>query len=397
MRKKIPVSMVIGLMMLAAVAAFNAAYVVIWNSFNDRLATLNAREATFLKLSEVAAYVDEYYAADYDPDAVLNGAAAGYIGSLPDGGSYYIPAEEARARDAADENGFTGIGIIGCQDRGHRGICVLGMYEGSTAGDSGIQAFDVITEVEGVRVAQLGYEGAMERIRGEEGTMVDLLVYRERTGETFRTSVRRCAVIVQRGFSYHLLQDHIGYILVDNFDRSTDSLFLEALNTLKGQGMQSLIVDLRLNPGGYMDVMTNMADPLMGEGTIYEEHHGNGEINIIVSNAEQLGLPVAVLISPYTVGAGEYFAAALQADGAAKLVGETTAGSGYVQSRIELSDGAVMVLTSAEYLTPRGASLEDTGVQPDVEVPMTAEERYTLYSSDEVEDPVLQAAVDLLR
>ena len=79
MKQKIPVSMLIGLVMLAAVAAFNVSYIVIWNAFNDRLTTLNAREAAFIKLSEIAAYVDEYYIKDYDPEGLLDGAAEGYI------------------------------------------------------------------------------------------------------------------------------------------------------------------------------------------------------------------------------------------------------------------------------------------------------------------------------
>ena len=117
MNRKIPVSMLIGLVMLAAVAAFNVSYVVIWNAFNDRLATLNAREAAFIKLSEIAAYVDEYYVEEYDPESLLDGAAEGYVRALPDESSYYISSDEVSVRESADENGFTGIGIIGCQNR----------------------------------------------------------------------------------------------------------------------------------------------------------------------------------------------------------------------------------------------------------------------------------------
>lgn len=396
MKQKIPVSMLIGLVMLAAVAAFNVSYIVIWNAFNDRLTTLNAREAAFIKLSEIAAYVDEYYIKDYDPEGLLDGAAEGYIGALPDASSYYISAGEVRTRDSADENGFTGIGIVGCQNRKYGGICVLDMYEGSTAAEFGIERFDVITKVDGEPVSSLSYENAMERIRGEEGTSVVLTVYRARTDETLTLHVRRGAVISERSFAHKMLSGHIGYIKVDNFDRGTDTLFLSALAELKDQGMQSLIIDLRMNPGGYMDVMTNMADPLMREGVIYSERHNGGELTQIQAGEDMLGLPIAVLINEYTAGAGEYYAAALQSGADATLVGAVTAGFGYAQSRIALSDGSAMVLSSTEYYTPDGTSVQETGVTPDRRVAMSVNELYDLLVLQKGEDLQLNAAVALL-
>ena len=396
MKKKIPVSMLIGLVMLAAVAAFNVSYIVIWNIFNERLTTLNAREAAFIKLSEIAAYVDEYYISDYDPECVLDGAAEGYIGALPDASSFYISEDEVQERRKAEENDLTGIGIVGCQNRRTGGICVLDMYEGSTAAEFGIERFDVIIEVDGEAVTYLGYEGAMERIRGEEGTSVELMVYRERTDETLSLHVRRGAVVSERPFSHKMLSGHVGYIDVDNFDSGTDTFFLSALAELKEKGMESLIVDVRMNPGGYMDVMTNMADPLMGEGVVYAERHKDDEITEVRSDEDTLGLPVVVLVDEYTSGAGEYFAAALQSSGSAIVVGTVTAGFGYEQSRIDLSDGSAIVLSSREYYTPEGISLQETGMTPDRNVPMSVEALYALLEEDEGEDLQLQAALTLL-
>lgn len=396
MKKKIPVSMLIGLVMLAAVAAFNVSYIVIWNAFNERLTTLNAREAAFIKLSEIAAYVDEYYINEYDPEDVLDGAAEGYIGALPDESSFYISADEVHERESAEDIDLTGIGIVGCQNREYGGICVLDMYEGSTAQEFGVERFDIITRVDGEEVVYLGYEGAMERIRGEEGTSVELAVYRERTDETLTLRVRRGAAISDRPFSHKMLSGHIGYIDINNFDVGTDTFFLSALAELKEKGMESLIIDVRMNPGGYMDVMTNMADPLMGEGVIYSERHSGEKITEIRSGEDTLGLPIVVLVDEYTSGAGEYFAAALQSSGSATLVGTATAGFGYAQSRIDLSDGSAMVLSSTEYYTPEGVSLQETGVTPDRNVPMSVHALYALLEEGEGEDLQLQAAVTLL-
>lgn len=396
MKRKIPISMLLALVMLAAVAAFNVSYIVIWNAFNDRLTTLNAREAAFIKLSEIAAYVDEYYIREYDPESLLDGAAEGYIGALPDSSSYYVSAEEADIRDKAEENGFTGIGIVGCRNREYGGISVLDMYEGSTAAEFGVERFDVITAVDGKSVASIGYENAMERIRGEEGTSVKLTLYRERTGETLTLHVRRGAVISEHTLDHQILDGQIGYIAIDNFDAGTDTLFLAALSDLKNAGITSLILDVRMNPGGYMDVMTNMADPLMPEGVIYAQQHSSGEMTEVYSDEESLDLPIVVLIDEYTSGVGEYFAAALQISGSATLVGTTTAGFGYAQSRLDLSDGSVMVLSSLEYYTPEGVSLQEVGVSPDVKVSMNLDARYALLEEGKGEDLPLREAVAML-
>ena len=395
MKKKIPVSMLIGLVMLAAVAAFNVSYITIWNAFNDRLTTLNAREAAFIKLSEIAAYVDEFYISEHDSEALLDGAADGYIGALPDESSYYITAEEVQREE--EETDFTGIGIIGCQNRQYGGICVLDMYEGSTAAEFGIQLLDVITEVDGEPVSSISYEAAMKRISGEEGTSVRLTVYRERTDETLYFSVRRGAVIHERPFSHRMLEGQIGYIDVDNFDTGTDLLFLDALKELQDQGMTGLIIDVRMNPGGYMDVMTNMADPLMPEGIIYSQRHNGSEMTDVTSKEDALDIPIVLLVNEYTSGAGEYFAAALQSSGCATVLGSTTAGFGYAQSRIDLSDGSAIVLSAIEYYTPDGVSLQETGVTPDRKVIMSTEALYDLLANGKGEDLQLSAAIDLLK
>ena len=193
-----------------------------------------------------------------------------------------------------------------------------------------------------------------------------------------------------------MLSNHIGYIDVDNFDRGTDTLFLAALAELKERGMQSLIIDLRMNPGGYMDVMTNMADPLMRKSVIYSQRHSGGEVTEVQASEDALGLPIVVLVNEYTVGAGEYFAAALQSSGDAKLVGAVTAGFGYAQSRIGLSDGSAMVLSSIEYYTPDGTSVQKMGVTPDRKVAMSVRELYDLLVLQKGEDLQLNAAIELL-
>ncbi|MBE6936195.1 MAG: S41 family peptidase [Ruminococcaceae bacterium] len=397
MKNKIPISMLVGLLFLVAITAFNISYVLIWNTFNNRLTSLNAREAAFLKLSEIAAYVDEFYINEYDAEDLLNGAADGYVTALPDESSHYLSSEARQRQEMADELGFTGIGIIGCQSRTYGGITVLDMYEGSTAEEFGIQRLDVITDVNGTSVTKLSYEGAMEAMRGEEGTDVTLTVYRPRTDETLTMDVRRGAVIPDRLFESRMLEDGIGYILVDNFDNGTDTLFLEALTTLEDQGMERLIIDLRFNPGGYMDVMTNMIDPLLEDGTVYSARHSGGELTQVSATEGSLGIPTVLLVNEYTVSAGEYFAAALQYHGAARVVGTETAGFGLAQSLVDLSDGSAMILSTLEYYTPAGESLQEVGVTPDHKVLMSQEQLYALLETKNGEDLQLNAALEMIR
>ena len=152
--------------------------------------------------------------------------------------------------------------------------------------------------------------------------------------------------------------------------------------------------DVRNNPGGLLNVLVNVLDPLLPEGIIIREENKSGKAITHYSDANELNLPMAVLTNEYSISAAEFFAAALQESGKATVVGEATTGKGLAQSQIPLSDGSGIILSVSKYYTGRGASLEDShGIKPDKTVELTAEEKKKFYLLSEKEDRQLQAAI----
>ena len=164
-------------------------------------------------------------------------------------------------------------------------------------------------------------------------------------------------------------EDQIGYIRVSEFDTVTYDQFKEALDDLENQGMQGLVVDLRNNPGGSLDTVTNMLRLLLPEGTIVSTKDKNGKTDeITCDGTHEFKKPMAVLVNQYSASASEIFSGAVQDYGTAKIVGVTTYGKGVVQQLMDLGDGTCLKVTIAEYYTPNGRSINGKGVEPDVKV-----------------------------
>jgi carboxyl-terminal processing protease len=398
MKKKVNVGFMAGVLVLAVILTFNVTYVLVWHSFSDRIQNLSAREASFSKISEICAYIDEFFIGEYDEKKLLEGISDGYVGALGDFSSYYLTKEEAQALLSGADSGYTGIGIISSYDQDNAGIRILQMPEGSSAQEHGLEVLDCIVAVDGMPVNTVGYESALEMIRGEEGTEVALTVYRQITGERFNVIVRRGAVVTQQAIACRMLDDVTGYIRLDNFDEGVDAAFSAAYADLRNQGMERLVLDLRMNPGGYMEQVCAIADQFLEKGQIiYKErdYSGNVVVHYAAEGAETID--IAVLINEFTAGGAEYFAAALAENGRAKVVGSVSAGVGYAQSSIELSDGSVLVLSTTEYLTAKGNSLQGTGYAPDVEQVMDIDELYEVLTLTDPADRQLDAACAALK
>ena len=203
-------------------------------------------------------------------------------------------------------------------------------------------------------------------IKGEKGTDVKITVLRD--GEELELTATRDTIEVKT-VSYEMKENQIGYIRVSEFDTVTYDQFKEALDDLENQGMQGLVVDLRNNPGGSLDTVTNMLRLLLPEGTIVSTKDKNGKTDeITCDGTHEFKKPMAVLVNQYSASASEIFSGAVQDYGTAKIVGVTTYGKGVVQQLMDLGDGTCLKVTIAEYYTPNGRSINGKGVEPDVEV-----------------------------
>lgn len=398
MKKKVSVGFLIGAIVLAVLLTFNLTYVIVWHSFSGRINNLAIRELTYSKLTEIGTYVDEFFIGKADDQKKTDGICEGYVKSLSDLSSYYLSKDEVQSRRSAQDNGYTSIGIISCYDERNAGIQILHMFEGSTAAEKGLAVLDSIVAVDGMSVAAVGYESALEMLRGEEGTEVAVTVLREATGERFSVILRRGAVVTDPVLDQSMLDEQIGYIAIPNFVEGTGRLFGEVYQSMRDEGMQKLILDLRFNPGGYMDEMAAIADMFLLEGeTIYQERDYADVCNSISAHGGAEQIPIIVLIDRYTSGGAEFFAAALAENGRATLVGGRTAGMGYAQSSIDLSDGSQLILSTSEYLTSQGKSLQGTGLSPDVEAELDITAIYALLTQEDAQDDQLEVAKGLLK
>ena len=269
---------------------------------------------------------------------------------------------------------------------------VYKVFKDSPAEKAGIQVKDIIVEADLERDFE-DIDQLVSIVRGEEGTTVDIVVLRD--GKEIPMTVER-RIIDMETVSYKMLENNIGYIQLTEFDTISVDQFNNALDALESQGMTSLILDLRDNPGGDYDTVVAMADRVLPEGKITTVVDKQGTEQTEYSDEEhQISIPMVVLINENSASASELFTGAIKDYGIATIVGETSYGKGIVQSIFRLEDGSGMKFTTEEYLTPNGNHINGVGVVPDIEVSIP-EEAYDDGELTEDEDTQLQKAIEVL-
>lgn len=325
-------------------------------------------DSTKTKLELLEQLVDESYSGDIDMDDLQEGLYRGYIDGLGDKYSVYYDEDETKALMQSTSGEFGGIGALFSQDKDTKVITFLKVYEGSGAEEAGFKVDDILYKVDGKDISGEDLSEVVSKIRGDEGTTVELTVLRGDDGEEYTATVTR--KIVQTDTVYHeMKEDKIGYIQVTEFDDVTTDQYKEALEDLENQGMKGLVVDLRNNPGGNVDTVTDMLDLMLPEGTTLSIKDKQGKESVYESDDEhQFTKPLVVLVNENSASASEIFSGAIQTFGTGEVVGTTTYGKGVVQQIFDLKDGTSVKLTIAEYLIAGQFGINGKGVTPDVEV-----------------------------
>lgn len=345
-------------------------------------------------LIELEKYVDDNYYKAADKEAAMNGALKGYVEGLEDPYSSYLTADEYNSWKTMESGTMVGIGVTVQFDE-ESGLYVAEVKEGYPAYESGIKEGDIITEVEGESIPEMGYEEAVSRIKGEEGTSVNLTIKRD-DNEDMKFSVLRSEIVVNT-VSGKMLDEDIAYIRISAFRENTDEQFKEIFDELIDDGAKGIVFDLRNNGGGMLVSLKAILDPLLPEGTIATAKYGNGEVRTIVeSDKNEINLPMAVLVNGNTASAAELFAASLSDFDKAFLVGETTYGKGVMQDTREVAGGAV-TLTVATYQTVRGECYHGIGITPDYEVSLSEDFVLDYENPDEKGDSQLKTAIENLK
>lgn len=345
------------------------------------------------KLEELKGLIDEIYLheEEVDEEALTEGIYQGYIAALNDPYSAYYTAEETKEMMESTSGEYSGIGALMSQNRETGVITIANVYENSPAAEAGMKNEDILYKVEGEEVTGVDLSEVVTRVKGEEGTEVKMTLLRGADRQEIEiTAVRR--KLQTQTVSYEMKEGQIGYIRVSEFDEVTLEQFREAKAALESQGMASMLIDLRGNPGGNLSTVCDMLREILPEGLIvYTEERDGERTEYKCDGKTPWEKPLAVLINGASASASEIFAGAVQDYGIGQLVGTTTYGKGVVQQLFPMTDGTMVKLTIAEYFTPKGRNIDGTGIVPDVEI------EYVYDETNPEADNQMEKALELLR
>lgn len=360
-----------------------------------RLPFLGGEEAvsqeTKEKLSGIQALIQKEYIGEVDEDALQTGICQGYVGALGDPYSAYYDEEQTSALMETTQGEYGGIGVVLTQNLDTGITTASSVYEDSPAMKAGMKDGDIIYQVEGRDVSGMDLEEISGNIKGEKGTTVEITVLRGEDREEVTLTITRDTIQAET-VKTRMLEDEIGYLAISEFDSVTLEQYKEGLAELKAQGMEGLIVDLRGNPGGNLDTVCEILDLMLPEGLIvYTEDKDGNRQEFTSDEAQEVQVPLAVLVDGNSASASEIYAGAIQDYGIGQIVGTKTYGKGVVQTIYDLKDGTSLKLTVAEYFTPNGRNIDGEGITPDVEVAYQRDE------NDPEADNQLDRAVEALQ
>ena len=363
---------------------------------SGRVGRVGEQLSRYARLEAIRSTLVEDYYQEVDEDALIEGAIRGMMDALEDPYTFYYTPDELQRRDAQSEGVYSGLGVL-VQNNADGEIEIIRMYEGGPADVAGVLAGDRIVAVDGISVSGGSVEAlsdAVGRMRGEDGSAVELRVRRE--DELLDLTLIRGDVHVSNVNSA-VLEGDVCYIEICQFSGDDVNGFRAAIAELQAANVRGLIVDLRNNPGGLLTHVVEIADLLLPEGEVVHIENRAGERVSYSSDAEYWDVPLVVLINGMSASASEILAAAVQDFDRGALVGTRSYGKGIVQSLLVFeSDGAGMQYTSATYYTPSGRCIHGTGVSPDI-VMEAPEGYYNLTGVPDPENDVqLKAALEQL-
>ena len=322
---------------------------------------------------------------------LLYGAIRGVVGSLKDPHTVFLPPQDAKKFNEDISGSFGGVGMeIGKRDGR---LVVIAPLKNTPAESAGLLAGDYIIKVDGTFTDTLDVEEAVNIIRGPKGTAVTLLIAREGWIEPREFSIVRGTITIPT-LDLEMLEGGVAHLQLYNFNEKVPKLFFAALQDAERQGMQRLILDLRNNPGGFLEVAVHLAGWWLPEGklVVSEEFRDGNEGEKFLSQGPSAlkDFPTVVLINGGSASASEILAGALHDQMGIKLIGQKTFGKGTVQTLHQLTDGSNIKITIANWVLPSGTVIEGNGIAPDVEVKITAEQ------IEAEKDPQLEKAIELV-
>lgn len=327
------------------------------------------------KVTTINHIINENGLYDVSEEVLADYAAAGLALAIDDKYTNYYSKEQFQNFMDNVVNGSYVIGVVVSVDEENR-IFVQSVMEESAAEKAGVKDGDIILEVNSVKYSGEELEKAVSVMRGDEleekeGSKLQLRIKREEEEKNI-TVIRE--KLAYSSVKSKMVDDNVGYLRILSFNsaseeedsKDTYDEFIEKLDNLKDSGMNRLILDLRNNPGGSLDVVKKIADELLPEGVITYTENKYGERVEYFSDKEELNMPMVVLVNENSASASEVLTGALKDYNKAKIVGTKTFGKGVVQSVIPFEDGSGLSITTSKYFTPNGVCIHDIGIEPDI-------------------------------
>lgn len=368
------------------------------NSSNDNSLMSDENQKHMATMDAMKKLIDENYLFDYDESALYDGSLKGMFESLDDPYTSFYTKEEFDKLMEGVSGKYAGIGVVvQASEEGY--IKAISVFDNSPAKEAGIKAGDYISKVNDKSYTANELEKAVNEIKGDVGSKVKLTILRPKEDgktEEIELSVKRDNIKVDTVDSEVIEKDNkkIGYLKLKQFEEVTKEDFAKELQSLKAQGVDGIVLDLRNNPGGNLDVCLAVADTFLDEGVIVSTVDKKGEEIVEKSDSEADKTPMTVLINENSASASEILAGAFKDRNRAKIVGKTSFGKGIVQKLFPFEDGTGVKITISEYFTPNKTKIHKIGVKPDVEV--DNDKDFTLDMENLDKDKQFQKAMEVL-
>jgi carboxyl-terminal processing protease len=354
-------------------------------------AQTDSTEELFEPFFEVYDLLNQRYIDPLDQDGLMVGAINGMIESIGDDDTNFMSQEDYERWNQSLSGEFEGIGATVRQDEETGALIIVAPLDGSPAEGAGILPGDMIVEVGGENITDLSQTEIINRVRGPAGSIVRLGIQREGEDELIEITVIRDRIELP-DIEFRMLENNIGYVRLFQFSNDTGANLQEALQELEAENLDGLVLDLRNNPGGFLETSLQVISQFIEEGPILIEQLPGDQERIFEAsgNATAPTVPLAVLVDNGSASASELVAGSLRDLERAVIVGMPTFGKNTVQTIHPISSGGALRVTIARWVTPDGVSVEEGGLAPDVEIEYDPE-------SDPEMDNQLSAAIRALK
>lgn len=333
-------------------------------------------------------YVDN---SSLDAQKLVYGAIKGMLGATGDPYTTFFDPRETKSFSQDLENSFEGIGAeLGIKDEI---LTVIAPLEDSPAAKAGLRAGDKILKVDGKSTIDMTIDGAIDIIRGKKGTAVTLTVLHQGDQETKNISIIRETISV-KSVRMEFKPDNIAYLKINKFGDGTETEFDAAANQIISRDIKGIVLDLRNNPGGFLDKAVDVASRMIPKGKVVVSEVDNaGKKDVLYTvGGDKLGsIPTVVLINEGSASASEILAGALRDNRGATLVGKKSFGKGSVQELINLTGNSSVKITVAKWMAPNGDYIMDKGIDPSVEVDLSLDD----FNNNR--DPQMDRAFEIMR